>query len=57
MSLYVDLPNGFEPNDFPMGEKIDSDIKTTPIRVQMKSSFSVTRNLIIEITPARFNRS
>jgi len=23
----------------------------------MKSSFSVTRNLIIEITPARFNRS
>jgi len=32
-------------NNFPMGEKINLFIKTTPIRVVEKSILSVTRNL------------
>ena len=38
------------------GEKTNSDIKTTPIRFKGKSIFSVTRNLIFEITSVKSNR-
>ena len=38
-------------------EKTNPDIKTTPIGVKGKSVFSVTRNLIFEITSVKSNRS
>jgi len=49
LSLLVAPLDGLEPINFPMGEKIDLPIKTTPMGIKENELSSVTRNLIPNI--------